>query len=71
MIAAGHYCFAPHVVKMLREDGCRTTYINDDGKNVIMEQEITLRNVANYLDNIGIQFLATIRLDGKPKVRLM
>ena len=28
--------------------------------NVIMEQEITLRDVANYLDNIGIQFLATI-----------
>ena len=25
-----------------------------------MEQEITLRDVANYLDNIGIQFLATI-----------
>ena len=36
-----------------------------------MEQEITLRDVANYLDNIGIQFLATIRLDGKPKVRPM
>ena len=33
-----------------------------------MEQEITLRDVANYLDNIGIQFLATIGLDGKPKV---
>ena len=28
--------------------------------NVIIEQEITLRDVANYLDNIGIQFLATI-----------
>ena len=27
-----------------------------------MEQEITLRDVANYLDNIGIQFLATIRI---------
>ena len=36
-----------------------------------MEQEITLRYVANYLDNIGIQFLATIGLDGKPKVRPM
>ena len=36
-----------------------------------MEQEITLRDVANYLDNIGIQFLATIGLDGKPKVRPM
>ena len=31
-----------------------------------MEQEITLRDVANYLDNVGIQFLATIGLDGKP-----
>ena len=36
-----------------------------------MEQEITLRDVANYLDHIGIQFLATIGLDGKPKVRPM
>ena len=36
-----------------------------------MEQEITLRDVANYLDNIGIQFLATIGLDGKPQVRPM
>ena len=36
-----------------------------------MEQEITLRDVANYLDNIGTQFLATIGLDGKPKVRPM
>ena len=36
-----------------------------------MEQEITLCDVANYLDNIGIQFLATIGLDGKPKVRPM
>ena len=36
-----------------------------------MEQEITLRDVANYLDNVGIQFLATIGLDGKPKVRPM
>ena len=36
-----------------------------------MEQEITLRDVANYLDNVGIQFLATIGLDGKPKVRSM
>ena len=36
-----------------------------------MEQEITLRDLANYLDNIGIQFLATIGLDGKPKVRPM
>lgn len=36
-----------------------------------MEQEITLRDLANYLDNIGIQFLATIGLDGKPKDRPM
>ena len=36
-----------------------------------MEQEITLRDLANHLDNIGIQFLATIGLDGKPKVRPM
>ncbi len=36
-----------------------------------MKQEITLRDVANYLDNVGIQFLATIGLDGKPKVRPM
>ena len=36
-----------------------------------MKQEITLRDLANYLDNIGIQFLATIGLDGKPKVRPM
>ncbi len=36
-----------------------------------MEQEMTLRDLANYLDNIGIQFLATIGLDGKPKVRPM
>lgn len=36
-----------------------------------MEQEITLRDIAHYLDNIGIQFMATIGLDGKPKVRPM
>lgn len=35
------------------------------------EQTITLSDVAEYLDNIGIQFLATIGLDGKPKVRPM
>ena len=39
--------------------------------DVIMEQEMTIRDVANYLDNVGIQFLATIGLDGKPKVRPM
>ena len=36
-----------------------------------MNEEITLQDIANYLDNIGIQFLATIGLDGKPKVRPM
>lgn len=36
-----------------------------------MEQKITLHDVANYLNSIGIQFLATIGLDGKPKVRPM
>ena len=36
-----------------------------------MEQEMSLRDVANYLDYVGIQFLATIGLDGKPKVRPM
>lgn len=35
------------------------------------EQTIILSDVAEYLDNIGIQFLATIGLDGKPKVRPM
>ena len=37
----------------------------------MMEEEITLRDVANYLDKVGIQFMATIGLDGKPKVRPM
>lgn len=36
-----------------------------------MTNEVSLQDVANYLDNIGIQFLATIGLDGKPKVRPM
>lgn len=36
-----------------------------------MEQETTLRDIASYLDDIGIQFMATIGLDGKPKVRPM
>lgn len=36
-----------------------------------MNEKITLQDVANYLDNIGIQFMATIGLDGKPKVRPM
>ena len=36
-----------------------------------MEKEITIRDIACYLDNVGIQFMATIGLDGKPKVRPM
>ena len=36
-----------------------------------MEKAITLREVANYLDRLGVQFMATIGLDGKPKVRPM
>ena len=36
-----------------------------------MTNDLSLQDVANYLDNIGIQFLATIGLDGKPKVRPM
>lgn len=36
-----------------------------------MEQEITLQDVAAYLNSVGVQFLATIGLDGKPKVRPM
>lgn len=36
-----------------------------------MTNDLSLQDVASYLDNIGIQFLATIGLDGKPKVRPM
>ena len=36
-----------------------------------MTNDLSLQDVANYLDNIGIQFLATIGLDGRPKVRPM
>ena len=36
-----------------------------------MNEKITLQDVANYLDNIGIQFMATIGQDGRPKVRPM
>lgn len=36
-----------------------------------MEQNVTLRDVAHYLDRVGLQFMATIGLDGKPKVRPM
>ena len=38
-------------------------FVGDISKKEVLE--------ANYLDNIGIQFLATIGLDGKPKVRPM
>ena len=36
-----------------------------------MEKAMTLREVADYLDRLGVQFMATIGLDGKPKVRPM
>ena len=34
-----------------------------------MEKEVTIEDVAECLDRIGLQYLATIGLDGKPKVR--
>ena len=36
-----------------------------------MEKAMTLREVTDYLDRLGVQFMATIGLDGKPKVRPM
>ena len=39
--------------------------------NSEITMELTLQDIANYLDHVGIQFLATIGLDGKPKVRPM
>ena len=36
-----------------------------------MEQNITLHDIAAYLDKVGVQFMATIGLDCKPKVRPM
>lgn len=36
-----------------------------------MANEITIQDVADYLDSVGLQFMATIGLDGKPKVRPM
>lgn len=36
-----------------------------------MEQNITLQDIAAYLDKVGVQFMATIGLDSKPKVRPM
>ncbi len=32
-------------------------------------QQVTIQHIAEYLDNIGLQFMATIGTDGKPKVR--
>lgn len=37
----------------------------------MQQQNITLTDVAQLLSSIGIQFMATIGLDGKPKVRPM
>lgn len=36
-----------------------------------MTQAVELKDVAAYLDSVGVQFMATIGLDGKPKVRPM
>ncbi|MCQ2297952.1 MAG: pyridoxamine 5'-phosphate oxidase family protein [Bacteroidales bacterium] len=33
--------------------------------------EVSIKDVAEYLDRVGVQFMATIGLDGKPKVRPM
>ena len=32
-------------------------------------QTVTIEDVASYLDGVGLQYMATIGLDGKPKVR--
>ena len=34
-----------------------------------MEKEVTVEDVAECLDRMGLQYLATVGLDGKPKVR--
>ena len=34
-----------------------------------MEPQLDIREIAEYLDTVGLQYLATIGLDGKPKVR--
>lgn len=34
-----------------------------------MKNKLTVNDIASYLDNVGLQYLATIGLDGKPKVR--
>ena len=33
------------------------------------ESQITIHDIAESLDNVGLQYMATIGLDGKPKVR--
>ena len=34
-----------------------------------MERKLSINDIAAYLDEIGLQYMATIGLDGKPKVR--
>lgn len=36
---------------------------------VVMERKLSINDIAAYLDEIGLQYMATIGLDGKPKVR--
>ena len=33
--------------------------------------EVTIKDITAYLDHVGLQFMATIGIDGKPKVRPM
>ena len=32
-------------------------------------QAVTIQTIADYLDSVGLQYMATIGLDGKPKLR--
>ena len=34
-----------------------------------METKVSINDIAVYLDEVGLQYMATIGLDGKPKVR--
>lgn len=34
-----------------------------------MENKLTVNDITSYLDKVGLQYLATIGLDGRPKVR--
>ncbi len=34
-----------------------------------MKNKLTISDIATYLDSVGLQYLATIGLDGRPKVR--